>query len=351
MRTLLMVILMMLVAVAAGLSFVLQAAAQEQASAELEFGCRSDQLRAAVVSGVPTLMTCTATARNTGSVSLAGGQLSFVPASNLPTPDAYYFWSAVHDGVPQTISETQLTYDFGDIAPGASSVIVLEIIVRSTHDYGADVVLLAQPDQREYARVAFHGSVTAAGPGNPPATLQLEAAPVSLAPGLYQASLTVTSESEKLVFITADVGLEPDFVIPDRFRRVVDGPRNAPSPLPGRFPLTTVEIEPYAPPGEPEVFIFDIDATGACYGGPIAIVATARTLDGRLLRPALLDYVSWDGANCVSGLPNGGAGPLPARHDALLLALALLLGGARLLALGLSLRRPNRAGHTDRLTD
>jgi hypothetical protein len=81
------------------------------------------------------------------------------------------FWSETHDGVRSVPGEVQLTYDFGDIEPGGFSVIELEVIVRSTHDYGADAVLVAQPDQREYSRTTTRGTVTPEGGSTVPATL------------------------------------------------------------------------------------------------------------------------------------------------------------------------------------
>lgn len=152
MRTLLLLLAMGLLAVASGLSFVVRAAAQTPGSAEMEFGCGPGPV---VASGEPTLLTCRAVARNTSAKTLAGAQLEFLPATSVAPPDLYLFWSETHDGVRSVLGQAQLAYDFGDIAPGASSVIVLEIIVRSTHDFGADVALMGQPDQTEYARTTI----------------------------------------------------------------------------------------------------------------------------------------------------------------------------------------------------
>lgn len=172
MRTLFLVLVMLLVALAAGLSFVLPAGAQEQPAATLEVLCHPPGEPGVVLASRElVLVTCTATARNTGPVLLAGAQLAFVPATTLPPPDTYVFWSELRDGVRQPLGEAQLAYDFGDIPPGAQSVIVLDVIVHSTHDFGADAVLLAQPDQRVYARDTVRGAVAPEGAATVPATL------------------------------------------------------------------------------------------------------------------------------------------------------------------------------------
>ncbi|MBI5283765.1 MAG: hypothetical protein HY874_01610 [Chloroflexi bacterium] len=187
MRTLLLVIVMVLLALAAGLSFVLPAAAQREPSAELAFGCGDTVL----ASQETVLISCDAVARNTGTVRLSGPQLQFIPAAAVPPPDFYLFWSATHDGVRSTPGEVQLTYDFGDIEPGESSVIELEIIVRSTHDYGADVALVAEPDQHEYSRTTIRGAVTPEGAATVPATLTRVAGHASppLAEGTYRLAI------------------------------------------------------------------------------------------------------------------------------------------------------------------
>ncbi len=170
MRTLLLVVVMVLLALAAGLSFVLPAAAQREPSAELAFGCGDTVL----ASQETVLISCDAVARNTGTIRLSGPQLQFIPAAAVPPPDFYLFWSATHDGVRSIPGEVQLTYDFGDIEPGASSVIELEIILRSTHDYGADVALVAEPGMREYGRTTIRGTVTPEGGATVPALLTRE---------------------------------------------------------------------------------------------------------------------------------------------------------------------------------
>ncbi len=172
MRTLIMVAVMVLVALAAGLSFVIKAGAQVAAgTAKLEYRCGDgDGSLPSIPTDVPTLRSCTATVTNTGSSPLLAANIVFEPSSpGLPAPDSYCFFSAARDGVDQPVRCGTLSYDFGDIAAGAQSTITLRIIVRSTREYGADVVLRTAPDAREYARVQVHGLVSpgAAAPAPP----------------------------------------------------------------------------------------------------------------------------------------------------------------------------------------
>jgi hypothetical protein len=302
MRTMLLVLVMLLLSliILAGLALPARAQTPPPALA-VEVACDPTTVPA----DVDTLITCRFAAENHGPGALTAAQLLFLPSSAVSPPSRYFFFSYALDGVPRETGGGGLAYDFGDIPPGERRVIELGIIVRGRGRFGADVSVVAQPAQREYFRQTV---IIAADAGVlPPIPMSLELVPVPLAPQLYQARLTMDVGDAEAVFITADIGLDQGFSIPDRFRRVLDGPHLVPLPAPGRFPLITVEVSPHALPGDREEFLFDIESSANCYGGTIAIVGHVRTLDGRVLRPALLDTLA-PGA-CVSGLPGAGNGP------------------------------------------
>ncbi|MDE3094931.1 MAG: hypothetical protein KGK07_02895 [Chloroflexota bacterium] len=161
MRTLVFVLGLLLLILAAGGSFVVRA--QGIGSATLDARCTPKSVPA----GVDTLMQCTLTARNTGEAVLANARLSFQPAANLAIPDAYYFFRARRDGVDLAATQNSLDYAFGDLAPGASSTLDIDVIVRSTHRAGADALLVAGPAYVRYA------SVTISADPDPPATAPL----------------------------------------------------------------------------------------------------------------------------------------------------------------------------------
>jgi hypothetical protein len=335
MRTVLLVLVMMVVALAAGLSFVLRAGAQEPPAATLELACRSDRLRAAVPNGLATLVTCTATTGNTGAVPLVDAQLLFMPAANLPTPDFYYFWSEVRDGVPQQVGEAQLAYDLGDIVPGAESVVVFEIIVRSTHDYGADLVLAAQPDQHEYARVTVHGTVV-----DGPSAIGLK---------LYHDQAAGTSVPYGLVVLNY-TGAPYDAVrvemSPGRGVRLEGATEWH---LANASPRLVADFEPLAPDSELQRAFTVVPAAGGdCVTAQPVLVVTATQGDQVFHAAAIDDGVvlncsgvgggGQDGGG-TSALPAAGFGPPRGRDGSHAGGPALLAGGAGALALGLALRR------------
>ncbi len=152
MRTLVFVLGLLLLILAAGGSFVVRA--QGAGSATLDGRCAPQSAPA----GVDTLMQCTFTARNSGETVLPNARLFFQPAANLAIPDAYYFFRASRDGVDLGATENALDYAFGDLAPGASSTLDIDVIVRSTHPSGAEAVLVAGRSVLEaYARVTISG--------------------------------------------------------------------------------------------------------------------------------------------------------------------------------------------------
>jgi hypothetical protein len=166
MRAVVLVLVMFLVALVSGMSFVVRAGAQPATptasaptTAQFAFDCGSGETPRTLPSGAPVLISCTATATNTGAESLLGTTIMFEQASvGLAPPDRYCFFSATHDGVDVPVGCNDLSYSFGDIGPGARSEILLRIIVATTHEYGADVVL-RDGAGREYARTTVHGLV------------------------------------------------------------------------------------------------------------------------------------------------------------------------------------------------
>ena len=333
MRTLLLLLAMGLLAVASGLSFVVRAAAQAPGSAEMEFGCGPGP---DVASGEPTLLTCTAVARNTGSTTLAGAQLEFLPAANVAPPDLYLFWSESHDGVRSVPGQAQLTYDFGDIAPGASSTIVLEIIVRSRHDFGADVALVAQPDQRAYSRTPIRGTVTAEGGATIPLTLIRD----------FVVTAPMTSAAYRLAImnfgdtpydgVTAELSPGTNVILKSDDWEA--------SGLPGRL---TANFGPLAGNSDIRRVLSIVAAPGACATAAPALVVTAVQRGITRRQPVVDDGVllgfCGGGEAGVGALPYGGSGPSGSSAGRLrVTAAAMAAIGALCVAMGATTRHRRR---------
>jgi hypothetical protein len=341
MRTLLLVILMTLVAMASGLSFVVRAAAQAPPSAEMEFGCGGGPLM--IASQELVLVACKAVATNTGQVTLVNPQLEFVPAATLPPPDLYLFWSETHDGVRSAPGEGQLTYDFGDIAAGGLSMIVLEIIVRSTHDFGADVALVGQPDQREYGRVTVLGSVTSGGGPAIPASLtrEFESATPNMPSASY--SLKITNAAS-VPYDDVSVELAPGIGV--GASGAIDWKGGG---EPGRFVADFGTLGGSA----------TIDRSfrlapehGECETADPAVVITARQ-GGIVRRQPLIDEAASVGPCTTLGvgaLPQGGSGPSGNGRGGLSgTAAGVAATGMLLFAMGATMRRRRRdPRHADR---
>ncbi|HZP58613.1 MAG TPA: hypothetical protein VFC53_13840 [Dehalococcoidia bacterium] len=155
MRTLAVVLGLVLLALAAGASFVIRAAGAPGAS--LEYRCDPARLPP----GVPTLVTCSFTARNDGDAPIAGASL-FFSATAERLPDQYYFFRARRDGADLPLTSGQLDYPYGDLAPGARSTIEVQVIIQSAEPYGAAASLMA--NGVELARAPLHGDVTTDAP-------------------------------------------------------------------------------------------------------------------------------------------------------------------------------------------
>lgn len=160
MRSIAIVLLLIGLALVTLLSFVPPAGAEPaRASVTLEYLCHAPDAPPVVLpAGIPSLISCTATVTNSGSMTLHGASITFEPAAAVSPPDRYCFFSATHDGIDVPVMCGDTFYSFGDIEPGARSVIALRIVVLPKRDYGADVVL-RDGFGNEYARRAVRGEV------------------------------------------------------------------------------------------------------------------------------------------------------------------------------------------------
>lgn len=216
MRPIAITMLLPLLALAAGMASVSTARAGSEAAATLELDCGGNLVPA----GVPTLASCRATATNTGSQPLHDVTLMFV-ASGQALPNQYYFFSAARDGQVFDISSNELAYRFSDLSPGESSVLEIEVIVRSDHDYGADLILTARDVAVELDRVVLSTQVV-----DPPAqrvgvtmTLQDPAGFEMVRPAAEYAVEITNSSGEDLVDyhldVAAGIGVQASFAGPE----------------------------------------------------------------------------------------------------------------------------------------
>lgn len=186
MRSLAFVLLLLCLALVTLLSFVPHSgAASAPATVRLDYLCHPPDASPPVLpAGVPSLVACTATVTNIGDATLHGASITFEPDSVLSPPDQYCFFSAVHDGVDLPVICGDTSYSFGDIEPGARSVIALRIIVLPSHEYGADVVL-RDGSGTEYARLTVRGEVTDVVPPLLPAVKLYRTDPAAGTPSTF----------------------------------------------------------------------------------------------------------------------------------------------------------------------
>jgi hypothetical protein len=161
MRTLVVVIALVGLALAAGGSFVVRAQ-DGSTAATLEGGCEPTTLPYAV----PTLVHCRVTARNSGDTAIENARTLVLPTSGT-LPDAYYFFRASRDGIGQPVGNGQIEYDYGDLAPGASRTLTVDVIVVATHGYQAQALLLDGDTGGVLTSVAVGADVTSAAPPAP----------------------------------------------------------------------------------------------------------------------------------------------------------------------------------------
>lgn len=151
MRTFVLITVMLLISVALLAGFLIATAGAQTPprarSATMGVVCDP----ASVEPAGDTLLTCTYTITNTGATALTSLSVGF-NSNAAPPPDRYYFFSDKLDGVEQPIMGSDLLFAAGDLSPGGTHVLELQTVVRSTHEFAADAVLLADADQAELAR-------------------------------------------------------------------------------------------------------------------------------------------------------------------------------------------------------
>jgi hypothetical protein len=153
---------MLALSIAAGLSFVLPAAAQTPTRANVLLQATCDP--PSVPPNRDTVLTCSFRVENEGTESLSQAQLQFLPGSAVGPPDRYYFFSETIDGLARETSGDDTSYDLGNVGSHEVRSVAFRIIVRSSHHFGADVAVVAQPDQYEYARRSLTIGATAEPP-------------------------------------------------------------------------------------------------------------------------------------------------------------------------------------------
>jgi hypothetical protein len=159
MKTFLVVALLMLLALGALAGLVVPSRAGQSSG-----GLFADCTPPAVPRGVPTLLHCRFIVTNTGPEPLPEARLAFQPAPDLPIPDRYFFFREWIDGVEQQTTGTDITYDIGTLPARGQRVVELDVIVISTHESGADAVLIAGADGTELSRVRLQRDVVEARP-------------------------------------------------------------------------------------------------------------------------------------------------------------------------------------------
>jgi hypothetical protein len=335
MRTLVIVLVLTGIALAAGASFIMRAGAQ-QPTATLSYACDP----ASVTPGVDTLRRCHARATNTGSVPLTGVRLTFAGANNVPIPARYYFFGARLDGVPFDVQGGDIDFPIGDIAPGEQRTLDLDVIVRVGEPSGAIARLyLAGDDGAGLAQQLVTIEPDASAP--PGAALRVRMTPVPGDPRRYEALLTVTSPQAFDDF-TADVGAWEGITVDRAFWRQE---RMLGEDVFGtnKFHLTLARFDPPNPPGAEQSIAFEIDTAYPCGGGLIAVVGYLHAPDGQVARPALLaelpvpEGCADAGGTAVTSLGRGGFGPEQPQLGSLASLVAMIAGiaGCATVALGI----------------
>lgn len=328
MRTLVVTVMMIGLAVATCASFIVRA--QGAASATLAAGCEPRDRP----SGVDVLLTCTFTARNTGSSTIENAALGFQPAQGLDIPDRYYFWSWRLDAGPaQPAHPGQLSYEMGDIPHGGSRLLKVEVIVRASRRSGADAVLYTGGGSEELARTTLAGDVSTTATD---AGLELDLVAEPGTPGSYRATVTVSPGSAATLDSLA-VGLEQDWVADGGSTQNIGDPSYVRVKYHEGLRINA---------GTVNTVEFTLLAPQACTGGVVAVVAQLTQSDGRALRPSVLGFVEYDEACYDDGtpteLPSGGDGTAAGPVSAIDLLAALGVLGAALVSAGWLMRRVAR---------
>jgi hypothetical protein len=247
--------------------------------------------------GVPMLVTCVATATNTGSQPLSNVTLTFMPSSQALLPNQYYFFSARLDGEDLDISGAPLTYWFSDLASGESSVLEIEIIIRSDHDYGADLVLNVGHARAELDRVALSTQVV-----DPPAQ-RVSAQLTLLGAGLEEPPPTREYDVELLNGTGAALGEATIELVIGSGVSLSSGDWR-PAEFPGRYSHDS----PSLAAGERAHLTFEVVPQADCVWAYPALVVRA---DGGPVAAAIADMASTVGECPWEGRGGGGAEPAP----------------------------------------
>jgi hypothetical protein len=338
MRTFLLILLLVALAVVSGLSFVV--AARAKGALALERECAP----AALPRDVDTVVTCRFTVRNDGDAVTQDVRLNFEAAPRLRIPDRYRFFSMRRDGVDVPVGPSDLSYEFGDIAPGGQSVIELRIVIRDSQGFGARAVLTAGPEQERLVEQTFASEVTDSldtplavrlrRSPDVPASLMLDIS--SQGADTVEVDKVEVAAGDRITMSPAPVGWTRDAASGLYVARL-DGPVPGVPGLPV-VPDMTVTIS--------MTFSSDLDCAWAA---PVVVVTGTR--DGESVSGAViedegiqLDECDFNGGQggggevSITGLPAGGAGPnRDARAAPALAALAVL--GLLITHHGVRLRR------------
>jgi hypothetical protein len=349
-RTLLLIVGMLLVALAAGLSFVLPAGAQTPAptappgSVTLDASCDPPSVPA----GVDSLITCTFIIRNGSGEVLPKTRLQFQPVADVSVtpPQQRYVFSERLDGAEQEVDPNDLGFFTGGIAPGGVRTAEFRIIVRSTYDFGMDAVVLAGADQREYARRTVKVGV---GVQAPSVDLSLMYEGRISATQAVSLGLRIQNRAHDAID-SADVELEPGhrFSVADAHWKKM--PIAGGSGLYLRYAGSIGTIAPGYISEDP---ISIQTAAGACLTPHPAVVASVHLGGRTLVLAALADVpppACNNGEQAGAGLPATGSGPSDAGGRPPLPAALLVAVGLLCLAMGATGRCRRRRIRTDTLT-
>lgn len=312
------------------------AAAQATGSATLIGSCEPPP---PIVTGFDTLLQCRFRATNMGAAPIVGAQLGFVPSNAAPPPGRYYFFSARLVGGSQTkIGSGNTIFDLGDIPPNQTATLDVEIIVRSSQPYGADVVLLAQPSQRQFAQITLTNSVGGVAPA--PA-LKVEIGPLTSLGGSFDQSDGPPYQRAPLALsiINEETAAVRDLDVEVAFGSGVAFQPSGPDgwtldPASGHLSLRIAELAA----GERRGLVLPLGAS-TCAAADAAVVVT---YEGR--HTAALDDGSMlgtcDSVDAPSGLARGGFGPAPGGSGGEeAIGIALLAAGVIALGAGVTMRR------------
>ena len=304
-----------------------------------------DPQTSAIPAGADTLLTGTYTLRNTGTQPIQGAQLGFNPSGASPIPDAYFFFREWIDGVEQPTPGVTTIFDVGDIAAGTSREVRFQIIVRSSHAFAADAVVLGAPNQTEFARTTIRVAADQPPPAQT-ASLLIVPSDIGAGDGVVQYRLLVSNDSDETLRRPAiDVTGARSSALTS-VRGGFEFERSLPD-----TPVTT-NLRDIAPHEQFETTLTFESRTACGYVYP-AVLVRARLYLGTeagvtVTLPAMADAgFSFNCADAGSGdytLPADGMGPDAAHRGETPLTLALALPGAAMIGAGWRVRRQRARG-------